>query len=305
MQTHQGADIMAFRQLNPVGAALLASIAIFAAGLCQPASAGTLDDIKQTRKVRIGVREASYPFSFRDTDGKYGGYTVELCEDVAQALRGKLGKDITVSYVQVASQDRLQAVIDKRIDMECGSTTNTRERQDQVGFAYTTFVTGTKLLTRSSAQFNGLNELGGKRLAVTAKTSNEKLLQDMIKRFNYDVQLVPTRSNDEGFAMVESGAVDAYASDDVLLHSLRSKAKQPADFKVVGPYLSIEPYSIMLRKGDTEFASFVNAQLRLKFESGQALKSYDKWFVTARLHVPLAYLTKDAYMHPSQTVAMP
>jgi glutamate/aspartate transport system substrate-binding protein len=283
----------------------LASAAMTVLCSAQPALAATLDDIKQSRTVRIGVREASYPFSFRGDDGKYAGYTVELCEGVIEAIRGKLGKDIAIVYVPVSSQERIQAVVDKRIDMECGSTTNTRERQDKVGFAYTTFVTGTKLLAKSGAQFKDLSELTGKKLAVTARTSNEKLLQTLIAQFNYKIELVSTKSNDEGFAMLESGAVDAYASDDVLLHSLRSKARQPENFKVVGPYLSIEPYSIMLRKGDNEFAQFVNAQLRQKFESGLAFKSYDRWFVTAKLNVPMAYLTKDAYMHPSMTVAMP
>jgi glutamate/aspartate transport system substrate-binding protein len=283
----------------------LASSALVALCSVQPAQAGTLDDIKQNRTVRIGVRDTSYPFSFRADDGKYTGYTVELCEGVVDAIRNKMGKDISVTYVPVTSQERIQAVADKRIDMECGSTTNTRERQDKVNFAYTTFVTGTRLLARSGAQFKDLGELAGKKLAVTAKTSNEKLLQTLIAQFNYKVELVSTNSNDEGFAMLESGAVDAYASDDVLLHSLRSKARQPDSFKVVGPYLSIEPYSIMLRKGDSEFTQFVNAQLRQKFESGQAFKSYDRWFLTSKLNVPLAYLTKDAYMHPSMTVAMP
>ena len=242
-----------------------------------PAPRSTLDKIKTSKTITLGYRESSVPFSFVGNDRKPAGYSVELCSRVVADLQRQLQlPDLQVKWVPVTPENRIQAVVAGTIDLECGSTTNTLSRQQQVDFSLTTFVTGGSLLALAGS--NLPSDFRGLRIAVIPGTTTEQVLREALSRSAANVTLVPVREHAEGLATVEANRADAYASDRVILIGLAATSRDPRRFVLSDRYFSYEPYALMLRRGDADFRLAVNRVLARIYRSPQIRDIYMRWF---------------------------
>jgi glutamate/aspartate transport system substrate-binding protein len=266
----------------------------------------TLKRVRDTATITIGVRESSLPFSFIDSQKQPQGYSVDLCLKVADAVKNELKLPrLDVRFVAVTSTNRIAMVKDGKVDLECGSTTNTRERQKDVAFAYTTFVAGIRMLAKKSSNINGIEDLRGKTIVVTRGTTSEKMLRRMNEERVLKLTILESKDHDESFAAVAEGRAVAFPMDDVLLYGLISKAAKPDEFAVVGKYLSVEPYAIMLRKDEPAFERLVDRTLNEMFQSGEIRKVYARWFATKDLTVPMNQYLREAFAVPNTYPAFP
>ena len=271
-----------------------------------PVSIDTLKRIRETNTILIGVRESSVPFSFIDAQKQPQGYSVDLCARVADAVKVELKlPKLDVRFIPVTSANRIPALLEGKIDLECGSTTNTRDRQKQVAFAYTTFVAGIKMLAKKASNVNSVEDLRGKNIVVTKGTTSEKMMKAMNDERLLKMNIIETPDHGESFKAVDEGKAIAFPMDDVLLYGLISKSKKPDDFAVVGKYLSVEPYAIMMRKDEPGFEKIVNRALIDLFQSGEIRRLYAKWFNTKDLVVPLNPFLKEAFQAPNTYPAWP
>jgi ABC-type amino acid transport substrate-binding protein len=236
----------------------------------------TLDRIKATKTVTFGYRDSSVPFSFMGPDQKPAGYSVDLCNRVADDLKRDLQMpDLAVKWAPVTVENRVASVQNGTIDLECGSTTNTLSRQAQVDFSLTTFVTGASLLTLKQTVTANLS---GLRIAVIPGTTTERALKDAMEKSSISsVQLVSVKDHSDGRTALEDKTADAYASDREILIGLALTAKSPADFLLVDRYFSYEPYALMLRRGDPDFRIAVNRSLARLYRSGDIMVIYRRW----------------------------
>jgi glutamate/aspartate transport system substrate-binding protein len=277
-----------------------------AASAAVVAQSETLRRIRDTGTLLIGVREASVPFSFIDANKVPQGYSVDICLRVADAIKTELKLPrLETKFVAVSSANRIQMLLDGKIDLECGSTTNTRDRQKQVAFAYTTFVAGIKMLAKKNSNINGIEDLRGKTIVVTKGTTSEKIMNVKNEEQSLKLNIIITNDHNESFRAVEDGRAVAFPMDDVLLYGLISKAKKPDDYAVVGKYLSVEPYGIMMRKDDPQLERVVNKALSDLFASGEIRKIYARWFSTRELTVPMNQILKEAFVAPNTYPAWP
>ncbi len=266
----------------------------------------TLKRIKDSGTITIGVREASVPFSFIDAQKQPQGYSIDLCLKVADAIKTELKMPrLDVRFLPVTSANRITMVKDGKVDLECGSTTNTRDRQKDVAFAYTTFVAGIKMLARKSSNINSVEDLRGKTVVVTKGTTSETMLKQLNEDRVLKLTIIETKDHNESFADVADGKAVAFPMDDVLLYGLISKAARPEDFAVVGKYLSVEPYGIMLRKDEPAFEHLVDRTLNELFQSGEVRRIYSRWFATRELTVPMNQYLKEAFFIPNTYPAWP
>jgi glutamate/aspartate transport system substrate-binding protein len=271
-----------------------------------PEQGDTLKRVRDTATLTIGIREASVPFSYIDTQKQPQGYSVDLCLRIADAVKNELKLPrLDVRFVPVSSANRIAMVKDGKVDLECGSTTNTRDRQKEVAFAYTTFVAGIKMLARKSSNITSIDDLRGKTVVVTKGTTSEKMLRQMNEDRVMKMTILETKDHDESFAAVADGRAAAFPMDDVLLYGLISKSAQPDDFAVVGKFLSVEPYAIMLRKDEPAFERLVDRTLNELFQSGEIRKIYARWFSTKELTVPMNQYMKEAFVVPNTYPAWP
>jgi glutamate/aspartate transport system substrate-binding protein len=270
------------------------------------APADTLKRVKDTGAITIGVREASVPFSFIDAQKQPQGYSIDLCLKVADAVKSELKMQrLDVRFLPVTSGNRIAMVKDGKVDLECGSTTNTRDRQKDVAFAYTTFVAGIKMLAKKSSNISSIEDLRGKTVVVTKGTTSEKMLKQMNEDRVLKLTILETTDHNESFAAVADGRAVAFPMDDILLYGLISKAPKPDDYAVVGRYLSVEPYGIMLRKDDPAFEHLVDKTLNDLFQSGDVKRIYARWFSTRELTVPMNQYLKEAFVIPNTYPAWP
>jgi ABC-type amino acid transport substrate-binding protein len=239
----------------------------------------TLDKIKETGAIQLGHRETSQPFSFRDKDGKPAGYSVDLCEHVAGAVRQSLKlAALKVDWVAVTPADRIPKLVKGMIDLECGSTTITFGRMEQVAFSHMTFVDGGSLLATADSGIGEVKDLAGKRVGVIPHTTTEKALAAALAGASIQATVIPVAEHGEGLRALEEGRLDAYASDRLLLAGLLSAAKNPAKLRLSGEHFSHEPYGLMLRRGDNAFQALVNRTLSSLYRSGGFVKIYERWF---------------------------
>jgi len=273
------------------------------------ATAGAFDTLKRIRDtgvILIGVREASVPFSFQDAQKQAQGYSVDLCLKVVDAIKAELKMPrLDVKFVPVSSANRIPALLENKIDLECGSTTNTRERQQQVAFAYTSFIAGIKMLAKSGSNVNGIEDLRGKTVVVTKGTTSEKMIKQLNEERLLKLTIIESADHNESFKAVADGKAIAFPMDDVLLYGLISKSAKPDDYAVVGKYLSVEPYAIMMRRNEPQLERVVNHALADLFQSGEIRRIYAKWFATKDLTVPLNSLLKEAFLTPNTYPAWP
>jgi glutamate/aspartate transport system substrate-binding protein len=239
---------------------------------------GTLKKAKESGVLTIGYRGSSIPFSYLNLRRQPIGYSIDLCKEIVDDVAEELGQPVGVSYKLVTAENRIPTLLSGGVDLECGSTTSNFARQKQVAFSPVFFVAGTKLLVRKSSGIQSYRDLGGKTVVVTSGTTNEAALRAIAEKQKLDIKIVTAPDHDKSFDMVASGTADAFATDDVLLYGLIATAKNGADFHVVGEYLSYDPYGLMFRKGDPDFAAVVERTFKRLAESREVVDLYNKWF---------------------------
>ncbi len=240
---------------------------------------GTLKKIKNANSITIGYRDSSRPFSFTGDDGKPAGYSVDICNRIVNSLAKELSiPNLQAKWVKVTVADRMQLINNGTIDLECGSTTASLARQEQVDFSLLTFVDGGSLLVTDASAIRGVSTLGGKRVAIIPGTTTEKGLNDALKKHSVTVTIVPVKDHAEGVAALDKGQADAYASDRVILIGVGRTSKDPAKLSLIEEYFSYEPYGFMLRRNDSAFRLSVNRVLAALYRSGDVVPIYEKWF---------------------------
>lgn len=256
---------------------------LIAAGLftsaAQAQESHTLKKIKESGTITLGVRDSSIPFSYLDDKQSYQGYSIDLCMKAVSAIQKHLGlSSLNVKMNPVTSATRIPLMANGTIDLECGSTTNNIERQNQVAFAPTTFVSGSRLLAKKSANINSINDLKGKSLVSTAGTTSMKLITVLNGEKNLDINILSAKDHAEAFLMVETGRAVAFLMDDILLASLAANSKSPSDYAITKEAVAVEPYAVMMRKGDPAFKKVVDQAITNLFTSGEINRIYSKWF---------------------------
>lgn len=255
---------------------LLPALAI-AQGASTPLE-GRLKKIRDTQSIAVAYRTDAVPFSFEENK-QPTGYTIDLCRRIIGAIEQQIGvKALKIRWVPVTVQSRFETVARGEADLECGSSTVTLGRMKQVDFSSFTFIDGTGLLVKSSLPAQGLSDLGGKKIGVIGGTSNEKALNDALKDRVINASVVRVKSREEGMAQLESGAIDAFASDRVLLLGLISHAKDPKSLALLADALSFEPYAIALPRGDWQLRLAVNTALSQIYRSGAIGEIFGRWF---------------------------
>ena len=247
----------------------------------QPAPTSTLDKLVASRRIILGYRESSIPFSSVGANQTPVGYSVELCNHIVADLQRQI-PGLQVQWVPVTVESRIPALLNGNIDLECGSTTKTLARQEQVDFSATTFLTGGSLLTLAEAPVG--TELRNLRIAVIPGTTTEQVLRPAVTKSGAAVQFLAVSDHAAGLAALERKTADAYASDRIILIGLALAAPNPARFALADRYFSYEPYALMLRRGDPAFRLAVNRVLARLYRSGQILEIYNHWF--GRLGTP-------------------
>jgi len=260
---------------------LFAAVALAAGAVAAQAQelTGTLAKVRASGTIAIGYRESSVPFSFLNTRKEPIGYSIELCRSLVSAIEDAVDKSLAIKWVPVTSDSRIDAVVNGQVDLECGSTTNNLERQKRVSFSPTMFVSGTKVLVRKGSPIKSFRDLAGKKVAVTAGTTNEKTLRDLSAKFKLGIDLLVARDHAESFGLVKSGQADAFATDDVLLYGLIAQDAARASYEVVGDFLSYDPYGIMYRKDDPQLNKVVVDAFQVLAEDGEIERQYKRWFL--------------------------
>jgi ABC-type amino acid transport substrate-binding protein len=260
-------------------AAAIALLALPAFVHAQPALEGTLKKIRDTKTISIAYRTDAIPFSFADGKNAPTGYTIDICKRVVASLEQQLKiQGLQVNWVPATSQNRLDLVAKKQADMECGSTTATLSRMEVVDFSSFVFVDGTGVLVRNDAGVKSFADLGGKRVAVIAGTTNEKALREAITKRLVNATVVPVQSRDDGLAQLEGGKVQGFASDKVLIVGLSGKVKDPTQYTMLTEDLSFEPYAIVLPRGDSQFRVAVNRGLAQLYRTPAIGELWNRWF---------------------------
>ena len=288
----------------------LAGAGFLAAGAAAHAQAldGTLKKIKDTGTITLGVRDSSIPFSYLDDNQKPIGYSIDLCMKIVDAVKADLKMpNLNVVMQPVTSATRIPLMANGTIDLECGSTTNNVERQQQVSFANTTFVTANRLVSKKSAGISKLDDLKGKTLVSTSGTSNLKQVTQLNGDKSLGINIVPANDHSNAFQMVETDRAAAFAMDDILLYSLVANSKAPANYVISTEALSTEPYGIMLRKDDPQFQKVADNAIDAVFKSGEINKIYAKWFLSPippkniNLNVPMSESLKKVIAAPTHS----
>jgi len=252
----------------------------------------TLDKIKETGVVQLGYRETSRPFSFRGSDGQPAGFSVDLCTQVAGALRESLKlPGLKAVWVMVTPADRIPKLVKGAIDLECGSTTITFGRMEQVAFSHMISVDGGSLLATVDSGIGAVKDLAGKRVGVIPNTTTEKALAAALAGA-IQATVVPVAEVSAGLRALEEGRLDAYASDRILLAGLLTTARNPAKLRLSDEFFSYEPYGLMMRRGDNAFQAAVNRTLSHLYRSG-LVQIYERWFGPFAMASPL---TKALYL---------
>ncbi|MDB5800026.1 MAG: ABC-type amino acid transport/signal transduction system, periplasmic component/domain [Rhodocyclales bacterium] len=258
---------------------------------------GTLKKVKDSGTITLGIRESSKPLSFLDANQKAVGYHIDICYKIVDAVKAKLKMPgIKVAEQPVTSQNRIPLVVNGTVDLECGSTTNNADRQKQVAFAPTTFVTNVRMAVKKSSGIMDLDQLAGKPVATTTGTTSVQLMRSHEKGKNIDFKEVYGKDHADSFLMLETDRAVAFVMDDNLLAGLIADAKSPQDYALVGPALSTEPIAIMLRKDDPQFKGLVDVVVKDLAKSGELNKLYTKWFLSPipPKNISMNFLMSDA-----------
>ena len=283
--------------LTLVGATLLAT--------SFTATANTLEKVKASGAITLGVRDSSGALSYTLGDGKYVGYHVEVCQRIVEQVEKAVGRKLETKYVSVTSQNRIPLTQNGTVDLECGSTTNNATRQRDVSFVVTTYVEEVRMAVKANSGITSINQLNGKNVATTTGTTSVQHLRRHERASGVDFKEVFGKDHAESFLLLESGRADAFVMDGSILAGNIALSKNPADFRIVGEVLSVEPIAIMMRKDDSELKKVADETVRGLAKSGELAKMYDKWFVqpippkNTRVGLPASENTKAAWATPN------
>jgi glutamate/aspartate transport system substrate-binding protein len=286
----------------------------FAAALCAAGAqteelTGTLKKVAETGAITLGYRDTSIPFSYLDTDQKPVGFAMDICGKVVDAVRNELKLDkLEVKLASVTSSTRIPLSANGTIDLECGSTTNNIDRERQVAFTNTHFLTASRFVSKKSSRINSIDELKGRTVVSTSGTTNIKQLTQANAARNLGVNIIAANDHAEAFLMVETDRTAAFVMDDILLAALVAGSKQPDGYVISSDAFSKpEPCGIMLRKDDPAFKKVVDAATAALFQSPEGLKIYDKWFMQKippkgiNLNTPMGPALKREFARPSDS----
>jgi glutamate/aspartate transport system substrate-binding protein len=289
----------------PVAAALVLAV-------MEPAAsqelAGTLKKIKDTGTITLGHRDTSIPFSYYDDKQQVVGYAMDLCMRIVDAVKAelKLAK-LDVKLNPVTSATRIPLMANGTIDLECGSTTNNLERQKQVAFTITHFVTANRYVAKKASNINKLEDLKGKTVVSTSGTTNIKWATEENAKRNLGMNIVAAKDHAEAFLMVDTGRAAAFFMDDILLYSLVANSKNPGEWMIGSEAYTIEPYGIMLRRDDPAFKKVVDNAMIQTYKSGAVMPIYEKWFLKpvppkgVNLNVPMSPQFKNVIANPTDS----
>jgi len=244
------------------------------------AASQTLDKIKSSGAVTMGVRESSIPMSYTTGDSRFDGYHVEICRMILGDIKDKLGMStLRINYQPVTSQNRVPLVQNGTVDIECGTTTNNTARGKDVGFAYTLYVEEVRIAVKANSGITSISQLAGKKVATTTGTTSVQLLRKHEKANGVNFEEVYGKDHADSFLLLESGRADAFVMDGSILAGNIANSKNPKDYKIVGEVLSTEPIAIMVRKDDPEFKAAVDAAITKIVANGNMPKLWNKWFL--------------------------
>lgn len=269
---------------------------------------GRLKKIKDTGTLTLGVRDASIPFSYLDDKQSYQGYSVDLCLKAATAIQKKLGLTaLNVKMVPVTSATRIPLIANGTTDISCDSATNNMERQKQVAFSVTEFVTANRFVSKKAANLKTLDDLKGKTIASTSGTTNLKQITALNAERNLGLNIIAAKDHAEAFLMVETGRAVAWVMDDILLASLAANSKTPDDYTISSEALSVEPYGLILPLGDAPFKKVVDDALTIIYQGEDIKKIYAKWFLSPippkgiNLNVPMSPQLQAVFAKPTDS----
>jgi len=262
------------------------------------ALSGTLKKAKDTGVLTIGYRESSLPFSYLNQAKRPIGYSIDICQAIVDAAAAEISRNLTVQWVPVTSENRFDAITSGKADLECGSTTRNAERMRMVAFSPVIFVAGTKLMVPRNSPVKTFRDLKGKTVVATAGTTNASAIEDLSTRFNLGIKLIHARDHADAFEVLRHGGADAYAGDDVLLYGFLAHYNAGKQFIVTSEFLSYDPYGIMLRRSDPQFAAVVDEAVRDLITSGELGRLYKQWFLNRlptgeRLGIPMSAQLED------------
>lgn len=254
-------------------------LALLGAPAARAQDMGTLERIAQTGTINLGHREYAVPFSYYDDRKQVMGYSHELMLRLLEGIKAELKLPaLTIRLVPVTAQNRIPLVQNGTVDLECAATSHTAERERQVSFSHSIFVVGIRLLVHKDSGIHDFADLDGRRVAVIAGTTSERLLHTWNESHGRRARVLLARDQGDAFRLLEEGEAQAVIHDDALLHGQRAKARKPEDWRVVGTPLASEAYGCMLRKGDAAFKQVVDRGLERLMRSGEALRIYQRWF---------------------------
>jgi len=286
----------------------LAALGLLAAPACAQELTGTLAKIKESGAITLGFRESSIPFSYYDNNQQVIGYAMDLCHKIVDAVKSNLKMDkIEIKLNPVTSATRIPLIANGTVDLECGSTTNNFEREKQVAFTITHFVTANTFVSKKSSNLKTVDDLKGKTIVSTAGTTNIKQITEIGAQKHLDLNILTANDHAEAFLMVQTDRAAAFVMDDILLYSLVASSKAPGDYVISSEPLSVEPYGIMLRRDDPAFKRVVDAAMTAVYKSGEINSLYDKWFLNPippkgiNLNVPMSAAFKKVVANPTDT----
>jgi len=285
-----------------IPAVTFALIMVFTGATSAFAASATLDKIKSTGAVTMGVRESSIPMSYTTGDSRFDGYHVEICRTILSDIKSKLGMSaLQINYQPVTSQNRVPLVQNGTVDIECGTTTNNSNRAKDVGFANTLYVEEVRIAVKASSGINSISQLVGKKVATTTGTTSVQLLRKHEKANGVNFDEVFGKDHADSFLLLESGRADAFVMDGSILAGNIANSKNPKDYKIVGEVLSTEPIAIMVPKNDPEFKAAVNDAIAKIVANGKMPGLWNKWFLSpippknAVVGLELSPATKNAW----------
>ncbi len=284
---------------------LLALAVVAAAGGAFAQANDTIAKVKASGVITMGVRDSSGALSYTLGDGKYAGYHVEICQRIVANIEKAAGRKLEVKYQPVTSQNRIPLLQNGTVDIECGSTTNNATRQKDVSFVLTTYVEEVRIAVKANSGITSLAQLNGKNVATTTGTTSVQLLRKHERATGIDFKEVFGKDHADSFLLLESGRADAFVMDGQILAGNIATAKSPADFRIVGETISVEPIAIMVRKDDPAIKKLADDTVRDLIKSGDLPKLYDKWFVqpippkNTRVGLPASDATKAAWATPN------
>jgi len=292
----------------PLALGLALGLAATAAKASNPAN-DELTRIRDAREIVLAHRDASIPFSYLDDRRQPIGYSMDLCMKLVDAVRRELKlPTLAVRHLAVTSATRIPAIAEGRASLECGSTTNNAERRRRVDYTIAHFISAARFAVRTRSGIQSLEDLTGKTVVSTRGTTNIKTLQAVSEERLLKMKIIEADDHAAAFAMVAAGKADAFAMDDVLLYGLRANAAQPQDYAVIGKPMTIEPYAVMLPKGQPAFKKVIDDEMRRLIFTGELQQLYQKWFMSPipprgiNLELPMSFMLKESFKFPSDKV---